>query len=127
MYTSDHHFPGLVFAWPVTATVSSGSVERIDSAAAESMAGVVAIYTHDNIGTLYRTPPSFGLSLLQDERRPPLEDNKVSYYGQYVGVAVARTMEQARAAAEAVKVTYNKQPHNTADSLLGTPLATPEM
>ncbi len=127
VYTSDHHFPGLVYAWPVTATVSNGTVERIDSATAEKMAGVVAIYTHDNIGTLYRTPPASGLSLLQDERRPPLEDNKVSYYGQYVGVAVARTMEQARAAAEAVTVTYNKQPHNTADSLLGTPLATPEM
>ncbi|HEY6377294.1 MAG TPA: xanthine dehydrogenase family protein molybdopterin-binding subunit [Edaphobacter sp.] len=127
VYTSDHHFPGLVYAWPVTATVSSGTVERIDSTAAGKMAGVVAIYTHDDIGPLYRTPPASGLSLLQDERRPPLEDNKVSYYGQYVAVAVARTIEQARVAAEAVKVTYKTDPHSTSATLLGTPLATPAM
>jgi len=127
MYTSDHQFPELVYAWPVTATVSSGTVEKIDSTDARKIAGIIAFYTHEDIGPLYRTPPSSGLSLLLDERRPPLEDTKVSYYGQYVGVAVARTMEQARAAAEAVKVSYAKLPHNTTDDLLGTPLSTPAM
>ena len=52
-----------------------------------------------------------------DETRPPLEDTTVRYYGQYVAVAVAETVEQARAAAEAVKVTYTKTPHNTDDKL----------
>ncbi len=127
MYTSDHQFPDLVYAWPVTATVSSGIVQKIDVSVAEKMAGVLAIYTHSNIGALYRTPPPSGFSLILDERRPPLEDTRVSYYGQYVAVAVARTMEQARAAAEAVKVSYNKLPHNTANELLGTPLASPAM
>lgn len=50
MYTSDHQFPDLVFAWPVTATVSSGTVQKINTSTAEKMAGVVAIYTHANIG-----------------------------------------------------------------------------
>jgi xanthine dehydrogenase YagR molybdenum-binding subunit len=36
-------------------------------------------------------------------------------------------MEQARAAAEAVKVTYRKAKHDTGDTLLGTPLSTPTM
>ena len=53
-----------------------------------------------------------------DERRPPLEDTIVRYYGQYVAVAVAQTIEQARAAAEAVKVTYTKSAHSTGDRLL---------
>ncbi len=75
---------------------------------AASMPGVLAIYTHENLGRLFRTPPSAGFSLIVDERRPPLEDNTVRYYGQYVAVAVARTVEQARAAAEAVKVSYDK-------------------
>lgn len=127
MYSSDHHFPGLVYAWPVTATISSGSVTLIDTSAAKRMLGVLAIYTHENIGDLYRTPPAAGFSLMQDERRPPLEDTEVRYYGQYIGVAVAQTMEQARAAAEAVKVTYRKTQHNTSDDLLGTPLSTPTM
>lgn len=127
MYASDHDLPGLVYAWPVTATVSSGTVSRIDTAKAEGMTGVLALYTHDTIGPLYRTPPAAGFALMQDERRPPLEDNEIRYYGQYVAVAVAQTMEQARAAAEAVVVTYRRTQHNTGDTLLGTPLSTPAM
>ncbi|HVG28069.1 MAG TPA: xanthine dehydrogenase family protein molybdopterin-binding subunit [Acidobacteriaceae bacterium] len=121
MYTSDHHFPGLVHAWPTTATIASGTVQTIDTAAAEKMPGVLAVYTHENLGELYRVPPGAGLSLMLDERRPPLEDTTIRYYGQYVAVAVAETMEQARAAAEAVKVTYAKAAHNTADQLLESP------
>jgi xanthine dehydrogenase YagR molybdenum-binding subunit len=82
------------------------------------MPGVLAVYTHRNIGPIYRTPPAAGLSMILDEKRPPLEDTTVRYYGQYVAVAVAQTVEQARAAAEAVKVTYAKTPHNTSDKLL---------
>ena len=127
MYSSDYHFTDLVYAWPVTATVSSGKISRMDTSVAAKMPGVLAIYTHDDIGPLYRTPPAQGLALMQDERRPPLEDNTVRYYGQYVGVAVARSVEQARAAAEAVTVKYDKTPHNTSDQLLGAPIAEPAM
>ena len=119
MYSSDHHFPGLVHAWPVIATIASGTVTSIEASIPEKMPGVLAIYTHQNIGPLYRTPPSAGLTMLMDERRPPLEDTTIRYYGQYVDVVVAQTVEQARAVAEAVKVTYNKAPHNTHDDLLG--------
>ena len=119
MYSSDYHFEGLVHAWPVTATIASGSVNSIDSSLASKMPGVLAIYTHENLGPLYRTPPPAGFSMILDEKRPPLEDTTVRYYGQYVAVAVAQTVEQARAAAEAVKVSYNKAPHNTSVELLG--------
>lgn len=118
MYTSDHHFPGLVYAWPTTATVASGTVQKIDSSLAEKMPGVLAVYTHETLGHLYRVPPGPMLTLMIDETRPPLEDTTVRYYGQYVAVAVAETVEQARAAAEAIKVTYSKSAHNTADQLL---------
>lgn len=121
MYSSDHHFPGLVYAWPTTATIASGTVQQIDTSAARKMPGVLAVYTHENLDKLYRVPPASGFELVIDERRPALEDNVVRYWGQYVAVAVAETMEQARAAAEAVKVTYSKTPHNTADLLLESP------
>ena len=119
MYSSDYHFEGLVYAWPTTATISSGSVTGIDTSVAQKMPGVLAIYHHGNLGPLYRTPPSAGMSMILDEKRPPLEDTVVRYYGQYVAVAVAQTVEQARAAAEAVQVTYKKTAHNTSDKLLG--------
>ncbi len=119
MYSSDHHFDDLAFAWPTTATIASGTISSIDTSVAAKMPGVLAVYTHGTIGPIYRTPPAQGFSMILDERRPPLEDTTVRYYGQYVAVAVAQTVEQARAAAEAVKVTYAKTPHNTSDKLLG--------
>src|SRR5947209_6260628 len=121
LYSSDHGFPDLVYAWPITATVANGTVTHIDASAAEKLPGVLAIYTHENIGPLYRVPPAPLLSLMIDETRPALEDTTVRYYGQYVAVAVAETLEQARAAAETVKVGYAKTPHNTNDRLFETP------
>jgi xanthine dehydrogenase YagR molybdenum-binding subunit len=124
MYASDHHFPGLLYAWPVCATISNGTVTRLDTAAAERMPGVVALYHRENIGKLYRVPPSTGFTMIIDEKRPPFEDDTIRYYGQYVAVAVAQTVEQARAAAESFTVTYNKERPNTGAKLLGTSLTT---
>jgi xanthine dehydrogenase YagR molybdenum-binding subunit len=122
MYTSDHHFPGLVYAWPVCATISSGTVTGLDFAQAEKMSGVIAVYHRENIGKLYRVPPATGFSMIIDEKRPPLEDDVVRYYGQYVAVVVARTVEQARAAAEIVKVSYHQTKSITNGKLIEGPL-----
>ena len=48
------------------------------------MPGVKAVYSYGNIGKLYRTAPPSGFSGIVDEQRPPLEDEVVRYYGQYV-------------------------------------------
>ena len=122
MYASDHHFPGLLYAWPVCATIANGTVTGLDTVAAEKMTGVVAVYHRGNIGKLYRVPPATGFSLIVDERRPPLEDDVIRYYGQYVAVVVAQTVEQARAGAESVKVSYSRQKPAMDTKLLGTPL-----
>lgn len=124
MYASDHHFPGLLYAWPVCATLAKGSIANLDSAQAEKMTGVVAVYHRANIGKLYRVPPAAGMSLILDEKRPPFEDDEIRYYGQYVAVVVANTVEQARAAAESVKVTYNRDKPDANSKLLGSPLTT---
>src|SRR5258708_2628637 len=45
-------------------------------------------------------------------RCPPSEDDVVRYYGQYVALAVADTFESAKAAADAVVVSYAKEKLN---------------
>jgi len=127
MYASDHNFPGLLYAWPVCATISSGTITLLETSAAAKMPGVVAVYHRENIGKLYRVPPSTGFTLIIDEKRPPFEDDTIRYYGQYVAVVVAQTVEQARAAAESVKVSYNKDKSDTSAKLLGTPLTTDKL
>jgi xanthine dehydrogenase YagR molybdenum-binding subunit len=117
MYTSDHNFPGMLYAVPVCATIASGTITAIDSSRAESMPGVKAVYTRQNLGKLFRTAPAQDFNGIVDERRPPFEDDTVHYYGQYVAAVVALTFEQAVAAASAVKVTYNSQKPDVRDHL----------
>src|SRR5260370_9538740 len=124
MYASDYHFPGLPLAWPVCATIANGTITGLETAAAEKMPGVVGIYDRANIGKLYRVPPASGFSLIVDEKRPPFEDDVIRYYGQYVAVVVAQTVEQARAAAESINVSYKQQKPDTSGNLLHSQLTT---
>jgi xanthine dehydrogenase YagR molybdenum-binding subunit len=117
MYTADFHFPGLLYAVPVPAAIASGTVAAIDSTAAMKMAGVRAVYTHENIGRFYRIAPNSDFSAVVDEHRPPLEDNVVRYYGQYVAVVVAETLEQATAAGGALRISYHATAANTDSNL----------
>jgi xanthine dehydrogenase YagR molybdenum-binding subunit len=111
-YTSDFHFPGMLYAVPVEATIANGRIEKLDTAAAEKMAGVRLILHRTNIGKLYRSVPKPDFLGLCDERRPPLTDDVIRYYGQYVALVVADTFEMAKAAADVVRVTYAAEKPN---------------
>src|SRR5205814_7527203 len=111
-YTSDFHFPGLLYAVPVEATIANGKIQKLDTTAAEKMPGVQAIFHRENIGKILRSAQGQGFEGIVDERRPPFEDDVVRYYGQYIALAVADTFESAKAAADAVRATYAKDKHN---------------
>src|SRR5437667_12431625 len=104
-YASDFHFPGLLYAVPVEATIANGRVLKLDTAAAEKMPGVRAIFHRENIGKIFRSVQGPGFDGIIDERRPPFEDDVIRYYGQYIALAVADTFESAKAAADAVRAT----------------------
>ena len=116
-YTSDFHFPGMLYAVPVEATIANGRVVTLDMIAAEGMPGVRAIFHRDNIGKIFRSIPEQGFGGICEERRPPFEDDVVRYYGQYIALAVADTFEAAKAAADAVSVTYAKDTPNVETDL----------
>lgn len=120
-YAADFNFPGLVHAVPVSSTIAAGTISNIDISAAEKMPGVVLILHHANInqgnaGPLYRMAPG-GHGGRTSEARPPFEDQTVRYWGQYVALTVAETLEQAQSAAAAVQVEYEASPVNVATTL----------
>jgi xanthine dehydrogenase YagR molybdenum-binding subunit len=117
MYATDFHFPGLLYAVPVEATIASGKIDKLDTSAAEKMPGVRAIFHRENIGKISRSTPGEGFEGICIERRPPFEDDVVRYYGQYVALAVADTFEAAKAASDVVHVTYDKQKPNVETDL----------
>ena len=115
-YTADFHFERMVHAVPVIASIASGRITRLDTAAAEKMPGVLLVLHYGNIGPLYRTVPGDD-NATNSEVRSAFEDEIVRHWGQYVAVAVAETLEQATAAAAAVNVEYEKQAANLRVSL----------
>src|SRR5580704_2844375 len=117
-YTSDFHFPGMLYAVPVGATIAKGNITKLDTSAAEAMPGVVAILHRGNIGKIFRSIPGPGFSGICEERRPPFEDDVVRYYGQYIALAVGETFETAKAAADAVVATYAAEEPNVELQLL---------
>lgn len=111
-YAADYSFPGLVYAVPVCATIAHGKIRSMDTSAAEKMPGVLAVLHHGNIGPLYHTAHG-GIN----EERQPFEDEVINYWGQYVALAVAKTLQQAQAAATAVRVTYDADKPNVSTKL----------
>jgi len=110
-YTSDHWFPGTVYAVPVGSTIANGKIRRLDAAKARAAPGVVEVYDRRNIGALYKPSPRAGII---DETRPPFADDTIRYYGQYVALIVAETFEQASFAASLVEITYDIDEPNVA-------------
>jgi xanthine dehydrogenase YagR molybdenum-binding subunit len=104
-YAADFHFDRLVHAVPVQSTVASGRIKRLDVSAAEKMPGVLLVLHQGNIDKLYRVVPN-NFSATSSEARPPFEDDKIYYWGQFVAAVVAETLEQAVKAAQAVRVEY---------------------
>src|SRR4029077_15314026 len=116
-YASDFYFPGLLYGVPVEATIAKGKITKLETAAAEKLPGVRAILHRQNIGKIFRSTLGEGMNGICIERRPPFEDDVVRYYGQYVALAVADTFESAKAAADAVVVSYAKENPNVEDKL----------
>ena len=95
--------PGYGFI--VESTVAKGQVTALDTSLAERAPGVLLVMTHRNAPT--QAP--FGPLDAQDRyarAKPYLNDARVEYYGEPVAFVVAETFEQARAAAQSVRVSY---------------------
>ena len=112
-YAADYNFPRLAYAVPVRSTIASGKILSIDSAAASKLPGVLLILDHSNVPAIFKSGSGGRIS----ESRPPLSDDTVYYWGQYIALVVAETLEQANAAASAVRVRYAPDKFNVSTSL----------
>ncbi len=105
-YAVDHNFSNLAHAVAVQSTIGKGRIRSLDVSAAEKTPGVVLVLHHGNLQNVYRTFPHQQDGSMA-ETRPPFDDDKIYYWGQYVALVVAETLEQARAGAQAVRVEYD--------------------
>jgi CO/xanthine dehydrogenase Mo-binding subunit len=103
-YPLDFTYPDLVHAAPVRSTIAAGRIKRIDTSNAAASPGVRAVITYRNVPRLSPGP----MSTLGPSPAPPLQDDRILHYGQYVAVVVADTSQQATAAARLVDVDYER-------------------
>lgn len=99
-YATDYPVKNIAYAVIFKSEIAAGTITEIDSAAAEKSAGVLAVVTHKNAPKLNERGGIRGGAMLQSPN--------IDFYGQSIGVVVAETFEQARAAAKLIKVTYQK-------------------
>ena len=109
-YAADYPIEKLAYGVAVPSTIANGKIARIDSAKAERMPGVIAVFHHGNFDKLYRPSGAFEEQSRAGESRPPFEDENIYYYGQFVALVVADAFQQAQDAAANVRVTYDEKP-----------------
>ncbi|MEV0686276.1 xanthine dehydrogenase family protein molybdopterin-binding subunit [Nocardia sp. NPDC050378] len=100
-YAMEHPLRDALHAFPIQATIARGRIGAIDTRAAETMGGVVAVLTHLNAPRL-ATDDDNELFILQND--------EVAFRGQLIGVVVATSPEVAREAATRVRVSYDESP-----------------
>lgn len=102
-YAADHHPPDGLYAWAVPATVARGDITAVDTDAALADPAVLTVLTHENAPRLAEG---------DDPTLAVLQSPHVAHRGQIVALAVATSLEAARAAAGAVHLDYSAEPHD---------------
>ncbi|MES2197454.1 MAG: aldehyde oxidoreductase molybdenum-binding subunit PaoC [Pseudomonadota bacterium] len=99
-YAYERHdvVPNQAYGYVVGAGIAKGRIKAMDIGKARSASGVLAIVTADNAGKLGKGKLNFAKLLGGPE---------IQHYHQAIAVVVAETFEQARAAAELVRVDYS--------------------
>ena len=112
-YAAEFQAQNLAYAAAVRSTIACGRIAAIDTNAAESAPGVLAVLTHHNAMRLpYREHRSM-IDPGTGERLHVLQDERVLHHGQPVALVVATTLEQAWHAAALVRVAYAEDAGST--------------
>ena len=114
-YTDDINVNGQAHVFFLRSDVAHGVIERIDTAAAAAMPGVVRIFTGADFEAVGGIPCGWQVTdrhgqPMQEPRHPVLAHGKVRHVGEPIAAVVAETLAQARDAAEAIEIDISELP-----------------
>ena len=109
-YSAEFALPGLTYGVLATSPIAKGRIQSIDTSAAAREAGVLAVFTHQNLPKLAKTPntPEGKKAIGAPMQFLPMTGDEIFYAGQPVALVVADTLDRAVYAATLVKVNYQK-------------------
>ena len=102
-YAFEHRLERATYLHPVQSTIARGRIRKIDTGAAESHDGVIAVITHETASRLASD---------NDKELWVLQSDEVHFRGQFVAAVIAETAEAARHGADLVRVEYEPRPHD---------------
>src|SRR6516164_11120878 len=110
-YVADAPLPNQACAYFVRSPHAFARILRIDTAAAEKAAGVIAVLTAkdtEGVGNVSQHPPLAGRggAKLAVSHRPPLARDRVMHVGEAVAMVIAERAIAAQDAAELINVEY---------------------
>ena len=114
-YTDDIDIHGQAHVFFLRSDVAHGTLNGVDTAAAQSMPGVVRVFTGADFEAVGGMPCGWQVTdrhgeVMQEPRHPILAHGKVRHVGEPIAAVVADTLEQARDAAEAIVVDIAELP-----------------
>ncbi|WTB80275.1 xanthine dehydrogenase family protein molybdopterin-binding subunit [Streptomyces cellulosae] len=112
-YGGDVPFAGLAHGMLVLSTVARGRIRSVDTGPVLAMPGVLTVLHHGNAPRLNSDYIGM-LGIPPDPTAVVFQHDRVPHAGWPVALVVAETPEQARAAADALTVTYEAEPHDVA-------------
>ncbi len=108
-YTDDINLQGQAYAYFIRSDVAHGTINSIDTSAAEKMPGVEQIFTAKDFEGVGGVPCGWQVTdrhgeVMQEPKHPVLAEGKVRHVGDPIAVVVADSLAEARDAAEAVEI-----------------------
>ncbi len=110
VFAADHRLPGTAHAALVTSPIGKGRIVGIDRTRAETVPGLLALFTHEDLAGEIRPVRHAMAGGYANSTFLPLGSPVIAYHGQIVALAVAETAEAARQAADALDITYEAVP-----------------
>ena len=120
-YAADHHMPNMAYAAMLRSPHAHARIRAIDTKAAKTSPGVIAVFTGadfvaDGRKPIPHTPswmgpPDVDLTLATDykvyiARHLPMPDKRVRFVGEPVAMVIAETLDQAKDALELIAADY---------------------
>ena len=107
-YTSEFPVENKAYAQGINSTIAKGKIISVDTSEALAEKGVIDVLTFQNAPKV---------KTFEDEMNPidttsiapVLQGPEVRYYGDYVGLVIAETLEQAQHAARLVRFEYEEE------------------
>jgi len=116
LFVDDVELPGMLHAAFLRSNVAHARIRSIDVAAARERAGVVAVYTAADLGSLWAPgpllvpPPPIAGVVFNERTQVPLAKDKVRHVGEPLAVVLAQSRYVAEDALADIAVDYEPLP-----------------